>query len=86
VKALSRQRWLRIRTDNVLGRVMREIRRRTRVVGSFPDGHSVLMLGTARLSFWTTGYCVSTFGLDEETIRRYVREQELLESGQGERI
>ena len=36
------------------------------------------------LSFWATGYCVSTFGLDEETIRRYIREQELLESGQGE--
>jgi len=36
------------------------------------------------LSFWATGYCVSTVGLDEETIRRYIREQELLESGQGE--
>jgi putative transposase len=38
----------------------------------------------AGLSFWATGYCVSTVGLDEETIRRYIREQELLESGQGE--
>ena len=28
---------------------MREIRRRTRVVGSFPDGHSALMLAAARL-------------------------------------
>ncbi len=36
------------------------------------------------LSFWATGYCVSTVGSDEETIRRYIREQELLESGQGE--
>jgi len=36
------------------------------------------------LSFWATGYCVSTVELDEETIRRYIREQELLESGQGE--
>ena len=36
------------------------------------------------LSFWATGYCVSTVGLDEETIRRYIREQELLELGQGE--
>ena len=36
------------------------------------------------LSFWATGYCVSTVGLDEETIRQYIREQELLESGQGE--
>ena len=36
------------------------------------------------LSFWATGYCVSTVGLDEETIRRYIQEQERLESGQGE--
>lgn len=36
------------------------------------------------LSFWATGYCVGAVGLDEETIRRYIREQELLESGQGE--
>ena len=28
---------------------MREIRRRIRVVGSFPDGHSALMLAAARL-------------------------------------
>jgi putative transposase len=38
-----------IRTNNPLERIMREIRRRTRVVGSFPDGHSALMLATARL-------------------------------------
>lgn len=28
---------------------MKDIRRRTRVVGAFPDGHSALMLCTARL-------------------------------------
>jgi putative transposase len=38
-----------LRTNNPLERIMREIRRRTRVVGSFPDGHSALMLATARL-------------------------------------
>ena len=27
-------------------------------------------------SFWARGYCVSTVGLDEETIRAYVRSQE----------
>ena len=36
------------------------------------------------LSFWARGYCVSTVGLDEETIRQYIRDQEILESGQGE--
>ena len=33
-----REHWTRIRTNNVLERIMREIRRRTRVVGNFPDG------------------------------------------------
>lgn len=41
--------WRRIRTNNPLERIMREIRRRTRVVGCFPDGESALMLVAARL-------------------------------------
>lgn len=41
--------WRRIRTNNPLERIMREIRRRTRVVGAFPDGNSALMLASARL-------------------------------------
>ena len=44
-----REHWLRIRTNNPLERVIREIRRRTRVVGAFPDGRSALMLVAARL-------------------------------------
>lgn len=44
-----REHRLRIRTNNALERIMREIRRRTRVVGAFPDGHSALMLCAARL-------------------------------------
>ena len=28
------------------------------------------------LHFWATGYSVSTIGMDEETIRKYVRDQE----------
>ena len=28
------------------------------------------------LSFWATGYCVSTVGLDEEMIKKYIREQD----------
>lgn len=44
-----REHWTRIRTNNGIERMMREIRRRTRVVGSFPDGHSALMLVCARL-------------------------------------
>jgi len=36
------------------------------------------LLGTKRMtgwSFWATGYCLYTVGLDEETIRKYVRNQ-----------
>jgi transposase-like protein len=44
-----REFWRRIRTNNPLERIMREIRRRTRVVGNFPDGESALMLVAARL-------------------------------------
>ncbi len=39
----------RIRTNNVIERLNREIRRRTRVLGTFPDGNSALMLVCARL-------------------------------------
>jgi len=47
--AFPRVHWRQLRTNNPLERIMREIRRRTRVVGSFPDGHSALMLAAARL-------------------------------------
>ena len=40
---------IKIRTNNPLERIIREIRRRTRVVGAFPDGNSALMLVAARL-------------------------------------
>ena len=43
------EHWLKIRTNNAIERVNREIRRRTRVVGCFPDGNLALMLVCARL-------------------------------------
>ena len=43
------EHWTRIRTNNVIERLNWEIRRRTRVVGTFPDGHSALMLVCACL-------------------------------------
>lgn len=43
------EHWMRIRTNNTLERINREIKRRTKVVGSFPDGESALMLVCARL-------------------------------------
>ena len=51
--------WRKIRTNNPLERIMKEIRRRTKVVGAFPDGNSCLNLAAARLrhiagSKWST--------------------------------
>ena len=43
------EHWTRIRTNNVIERLNREIRRRTRVVSCFSDGNSALMLVCARL-------------------------------------
>ena len=43
------QHWTRIRTNNTLERLNREIKRRTRAIGVFPDGNSALMLVCARL-------------------------------------
>ena len=48
---MPREHWRRIRTNNAIERLNREIRRRTRVVGTFPDGKSVLMLVAARLKY-----------------------------------
>ena len=42
-------------------RIHRELMRQRRMAG---------------LHFWSVGYCVSTVGMDEATIRRYVREQD----------
>ena len=42
------EHWTRIRTNNCLERLNREIRRRTHVAGSFPDGNFALMLVCAR--------------------------------------
>lgn len=46
-----REHWRKLRTNNPMERIMREIRRRTRVVGNFPDGNSALMLVTSRLRY-----------------------------------
>ena len=53
----------RIRTNNMIERLNREIRRRTRVVGGFPDGNSALMLVCARIRYVTA---------NEWSTRRYL--------------
>ena len=57
VGLLSRRRAILLRVNglehrrhfNPLERLLREVRRRTRAVGAFPDGKSALMLAAARL-------------------------------------
>ena len=43
------EHWTKIRTNNVIERLNREIRRRTRVAGAFRDSNSALMLVCDRL-------------------------------------
>lgn len=62
-----------IRTNNPLERIMREIRRRSRVVGCFPDGNSALMLAAARLRHiagtkWGTRRYMNMARLNEQKV------------------
>ena len=47
------EHWTRLCTNNAL-RIMKEIRRRTRIIGAFPDGYSAMMLVGARLRHIST--------------------------------
>lgn len=49
------EHWRRIRTNNPIERVLKEVKRRTKVVGAFPDGKSALMLTAARLRYVASG-------------------------------
>ena len=48
------EHWTRLRTNTALERIMKEIRRRTRVIGAFPDGYSAMMLVGAKLRHIST--------------------------------
>jgi transposase-like protein len=68
------QHWRRLRTNNPLERLIREIRRRTRVVGAFPDGQSALNLAAARLRHiagtrWSTRRYLDMRPLNQETLQ-----------------
>ena len=40
------------------------------------EKHSILKYKFGNRNFWATGYYISTVGLNEATIRKYIREQE----------
>ena len=68
------EHWTRLRTNIGLERIMKEIRRRTRVVGSFPDGYSAMMLVGVKLrqlstTKWGTRQYMSTCKLYEEDVK-----------------
>lgn len=73
------EHWTRIRTNNTLERLNKEIKRRTKVVGTFPDGESALMLVCARLrhvasSDWGTKRYLNMEHLKEMIIAREIIE------------
>ena len=65
--------WIKIRTNNPMERIMREIRRRTRVVGAFPDGDSAVMLVAARLRHIAS----SKWGVRKYVSMDWLKKQEL---------
>ena len=62
---------IKLRTDNMIERLNKEIRRRTRVVGGFPDSNSALMLVCARIRYvtsrsWSDRRYMDTSRLDDD--------------------
>lgn len=71
------EHWIKLKTNNPMERLLKEARRRTKVVGAFPDGKSALMLVAARLRHvastnWGTRRYMNMKLLDEmETENQY---------------
>ena len=71
--AYPQTHWLKLRTNNPMERIMREIRRRTRVVGAFPDGNSAVMLVAARLRHIAS----SKWGVRKYVSMEWLKQQDL---------
>ena len=74
------EHWNRIRTNNTTERVNREIKRRTKAIGAFPDGQSALMLVCARLrhvaaSEWVSKRYLNMNHLFDLELQRKVEDQ-----------
>ena len=68
-----REHWRCLRTNNPLEQLLREVRRRTRAVGAFPDSKSAPMLAAARLrhvagSKWSTRRYLDMNRLAEKSV------------------
>src|SRR5208283_2642162 len=85
-----REHWRSLRTNNPLERLLREVRRRTRAVGAFPDGKSALMLAAARLRHvagtkWGTRRYLDMNRLSEASEAALTPPQKLSASPRGSR-
>ncbi|EFC90812.1 transposase mutator type [Dethiosulfovibrio peptidovorans DSM 11002] len=70
------EHWTRLRTNNSLERLNREIRRRTKVVGNFPDGELALMLVSARVRHVASTQWGKRAYMNMEHLREQILEQE----------
>jgi hypothetical protein len=90
--AFPSEHWRRLRTNNPLERLPREVRRRTRAVGAFPDGKSALMLAAARLrhvagkNWGTRRYLDMTASLKRAKQHEHARKNVRLPSGEPSTI
>jgi transposase-like protein len=70
------EHWTRLRTNNALERLNREIRRRTKVIGNFPDGESALMLVSARVRHVASTKWGKRAYMNMELLREQDREEQ----------
>lgn len=76
-----REHWRRIRTNNGIERLNREIKRRTKAIGTFPAGDAAVMLAAARCKYVADGSWGQRRYLDMEKLdgwdeRKVLEEQE----------
>jgi len=70
--AFPSQHWIKLKTNNPMERLLKEARRRTKVIGAFPDGQSALMLVAARLRHVST----TSWGLRKYMNMELLRQQQ----------
>lgn len=76
-----REHWKKIRSNNVIERLNREIKRRTRVVGTFPDRESALMLVCARLRYMESSLWGSKLYMSMKHLERQEMEIQMEQEG-----
>ncbi len=75
--SFPREHWKKIRSNNVIERLNREIKRRTKVVGTFPDGESALMLVCARLRYMESSLWGSKMYMSMKHLEKHELEAQL---------